>query len=282
MPKKGYIYLIRNLVNGKGYVGKTEKTISLRFAQHKNESKLGSKYALHAAMRKYGISNFSVIEIASSEPYQLNDLEKHFIAKYGTFAPLGNGYNLTLGGEGQTGLVHSKETRLKLSAITKAQLAKNGHPMKGKKHSAESVAKMSESRRGQPSAKKGKKCGPLSDEHKRKISDGNKGRVFTDETRAKIAFSNRGQTRSEETKRKLSTSHKGKTIPYETKSKMSAFQKSRWEHMSKVKRDNIASKLRGKKAPVRSEEWHRKQSTAQSKPWSLARREAQSRKLVVR
>jgi group I intron endonuclease len=227
MPKKGYIYLIRNLVNGKGYVGKTEKTISLRFAQHKNESKLGSKYALHAAMRKYGISNFSVIEIASSEPYQLNDLEKHFIAKYGTFAPLGNGYNLTLGGEGQTGLVHSKETRLKLSAITKAQLAKNGHPMKGKKHSAESVAKMSESRRGQPSAKKGKKCGPLSDEHKRKISDGNKGKVFSIERRTRISESQKGKNYSEETIQRLRDSHTGKIASNETKAKMSASRKGR-------------------------------------------------------
>lgn len=227
MPTKGYIYLIRNLVNGKGYVGKTEKTISLRFAQHKNESKLGSKYALHAAMRKYGISNFSVIEIASSEPYQLNDLEKHFIAKYGTFAPLGNGYNLTLGGEGQTGLVHSKETRLKLSAITKAQLAKNGHPMKGKKHSAESVAKMSESRRGQPSAKKGKKFGPLSDEHKRKIGEGNKGKVFSIERRTRISESQKGKNYSEETIQRLRDSHTGKIASNETKAKMSASRKGR-------------------------------------------------------
>lgn len=33
MLKKGYIYLIRDLVNGKGYVGKTERTIGLRFSQ---------------------------------------------------------------------------------------------------------------------------------------------------------------------------------------------------------------------------------------------------------
>ena len=230
MPTKGYIYLIRNLLNGKAYIGKTERTIHLRFSQHKIEANAGSKCALHAAMRKYGTHNFSIIEIASSEPHQLNDLEKHFIAVYETFAPLGRGYNLTLGGEGQSG----------------------------------------------------RKFGPHSEQHRKKISEGNKGRVFTDETRAKIAFSNRGQTRSEETKRKLSTSHKGKTIPPETRSKMTAAQKSRWANMSKVARDSIASKLRGKKAPVRSEEWHRKQSKAQSKPWSLARREAQSRKPVAR
>jgi predicted nucleotidyltransferase len=59
MPTKGYIYLIRNLLNGKAYIGKTEKSVSLRFSQHKTQSKIGSAYALHAAMRKYGVHNFS-------------------------------------------------------------------------------------------------------------------------------------------------------------------------------------------------------------------------------
>jgi group I intron endonuclease len=227
MPKKGYIYLIRNLVNGKGYVGKTEKTVSLRFSQHKTQSKIGSTYALHAAMRKYGVHNFSIIEIASCESCLLSELETHFIKIHETYAPLGKGYNLTLGGEGQTGLVHSEETRLKLSALTKAQLAKNGHPMKGKKHSAESVAKMSESRRGQPSAKKGKKCGPLSDEHKRKISDGNKGKVFSIERRTRISESQKGKNYSEETIQRLRDSHTGKIASNETKAKMSASRKGR-------------------------------------------------------
>jgi group I intron endonuclease len=256
MPKKGYIYLIRNLVNGKGYVGKTEKTVSLRFSQHKTQSKIGSTYALHAAMRKYGISNFSVIEIASSEPYQLNDLEKHFIAKYGTFAPLGNGYNLTLGGEGQTGLVHSKETRLKLSAITKAQLAKNGHPMKGKKHSAESVAKMSESRRGQPSAKKGKKCGPQSKETIAKRSESLKGHIVSAKTRAQLSASNRGQKRSIETRKNLSLSHLGKTQSVET-------------------REKRAASLKGRKRPAFSDEWKARISAGKNRQYAQMRKEAQ-------
>jgi len=230
MPKKGYIYLIRNLVNGKGYVGKTERTIHLRFSQHKIEANAGSKSALHAAMRKYGTHNFSVIEIASSETHQLNDLEKHFIAAYETFAPLGRGYNLTLGGEGQSG----------------------------------------------------RKFGPHSEQHRKKISDGNKGKVFSIERRKHISESQKGKRYSQETLSKLKVSHQGKTASDETKAKMTIAQKARWQGMSDSERNNIASKLRGKKAPTRSEEWHRKQSKAQSKPWSLARREAQSRKLVAR
>lgn len=275
MPTKGYIYLIRNLLNGKAYIGKTEKSVSLRFSQHKTQSKIGSAYALHAAMRKYGVHNFSIVEIASCESCLLSELETHFIKIHETYAPLGKGYNLTLGGEGQTGLVHSKETRKKLSAITKARLAKNGHPMKGRKMSPEAIEKSRASRKGKVSPKKGRKFGPQSQEVIDKRSASLKGRIVSTETRTKLSLSNRGQKRSEETKRKLSESHQGKTLPSETKSKMSIAQKARWATMSDSEKNNIASKLRGKKAPIRSEEWHRKQSLSQSKPWSAARRAAQ-------
>jgi hypothetical protein len=42
----------------------------------------------------------------------------------------------------------SQETKNKLSKATKKQLAENGHPMKGKKHSEESREKMSKSKIG--------------------------------------------------------------------------------------------------------------------------------------
>ena len=256
MPKKGYIYLIRNLLNGKAYIGKTEKSVSLRFSQHKTQSKIGSAYALHAAMRKYGVHNFSIVEIASCEIHQLNDLEKHFIAVYETFAPLGRGYNLTLGGEGQSGLVHSGETRSKLSSLTKAQLAKDGHPMKGKHHSAESKRKMSESRRGQPSTKKGKKFGPQSKETIAKRSESLKGHIVSAKTRAQLSASNRGQKRSIETRKNLSLSHLGKTQSVET-------------------REKRAASLKGRKRPAFSDEWKARISAGKNRQYAQMRKEAQ-------
>lgn len=60
----GHIYLIRNLVNGKGYVGKTQVTVAERFRNHKYDAKRGSICPLHRAMRKYGVECFSVVETA--------------------------------------------------------------------------------------------------------------------------------------------------------------------------------------------------------------------------
>ncbi len=257
METRGYIYLIRNLVNGKGYIGKTEKTIAWRFTRHKFEANRNSRYALDAAMRKYGVHNFSVIEIASCEPHELNSLEKHFIAAYETFAPFGKGYNLTHGGEGQTGLIHSKETKAKLSAITKAHLEKNGHPMKGRTHSEDAIEKMRASRKGQPSPQKGKKFGPQSPETIAKRSNSLKGRKVSDETQAKLSASNRGKTRSAETRAKLVESHKGKTATNKTKSRMSAARK-------------------GKKREPFSDEWKARISAGKKRQYALMREQVQS------
>ena len=102
----GHIYLIRNTLNGKGYVGKTEKTIARRFSQHEEWARRGSSFPIHRAMRKYGVENFMVTEIVSFESDFLNDLETGFIGIYGTFAP--GGYNLTLGGDGRSGYTHGQ------------------------------------------------------------------------------------------------------------------------------------------------------------------------------
>jgi hypothetical protein len=51
---KGHIYLIRNLINGKGYVGQTTKTVTARFSEHRYEAGRGTEYVLYRAIRKYG------------------------------------------------------------------------------------------------------------------------------------------------------------------------------------------------------------------------------------
>jgi hypothetical protein len=123
-------------------------------------------------------------------------------------------YNKTHGGDGCTGLVHTTETKQKLSKFntgkklsgetkrkmsvrmknlsqeTKDKINANRKGMIGKTHSVESKKKMSE-----------KKIGKLvSDATKQKISNANKGskhHLF-------------GKTHSEKTKKKQSDSHKGK------------------------------------------------------------------------
>ena len=49
-----------------------------------------------------------------------------------------------------------------------------------------------------------------SEEHKRKISEANKGRTLSPEHRKKISEAHKGKKLSEETKRKISEGHRGK------------------------------------------------------------------------
>ena len=90
------IYKIVNLVNGKIYVGQSIN-IQKRWYQHRSDyNKDGGCPILYAAIRKYGIENFSfeVIEECSLE--LLDEREKYWISKMNTLVP--NGYNIALGG----------------------------------------------------------------------------------------------------------------------------------------------------------------------------------------
>jgi group I intron endonuclease len=207
----GYIYLIRNSVNGKGYIGQTVTGVSRRFGEHKATSRIGSTLALHRAMRKHGFHNFSILEIASCGSKELlNELEQHYIKFFGTYSVTGHGYNMTLGGDSSHGYVMSPESRAKMS------LAKKGKPL-----SEEHKAKIGLAGRNRPRRERtpkppkirlttiGKK---LSEEHKAKLSAAKKGkapwnkgkglpktiqprrdRVVSEETRTKISAANRGR-----------------------------------------------------------------------------------------
>lgn len=90
-----------------------------------------------------------------------NEREKYWIAFYHTYIkdPLCNGYNLTLGGDGQSGRPMSLETRKKISD---AHLGKKYGP-----RSEETKKKIAKAQLGRTSPNKGKK---MSEEQKKKIS----------------------------------------------------------------------------------------------------------------
>lgn len=72
---------------------------------------------------------------------------------------------------------------------------------------------------------KGKKCKPFSEEHKRKISEANKGHTTSDETKRKLSEAMKGRTFSDEWKKKISETKKGKKHSNETKRKLSEAKK---------------------------------------------------------
>lgn len=104
------IYRAVNKINGKSYIGKTEKSLDTRREWHLASVKQHSKFAFHRALAKYGIESFEwhVIDTADNLS-ELNSKEQKYIELYESFGP--NGYNMTAGGEGQTGWVPSAETR---------------------------------------------------------------------------------------------------------------------------------------------------------------------------
>ena len=93
-----YIYKITNNINDKIYIGKTENSIEKRFKEHCSDAfkEKNEKRPLYAAMRKYGIENFSVEEV--EETNNPEEREIYWIEFYGSFK---YGYNATLGGEGK-------------------------------------------------------------------------------------------------------------------------------------------------------------------------------------
>ena len=182
------IYMYTNLITGKRYVGKA-KDFDGRHEQHlKRDGQLIDK-----KIKEYGIENFKVeilIENVQDDD-KLNEYEKFFIKRKRSHVSYGTGYNITWGGDGG-------DTR-------------SGYTDKQRR---EYSRKMSESKKGKPSPKKGK---PLSEEHKRKVSESLKGKTKSEEHKRKISEARKGKPKSEETKRKLSEAQKVRVMCLETK-----------------------------------------------------------------
>lgn len=92
-----YIYQIKNDLNDKSYIGKTNFSIEKRFKEHCNDAfKLNKENRpLYAAMRKYGIEHFHISVLEETQEPEIR--ERYWIEKLQTFK---YGYNATIGGDG--------------------------------------------------------------------------------------------------------------------------------------------------------------------------------------
>lgn len=117
---KHYIYLVRNIINGKLYVGATKS--KNRWKSHINESGKDNKKSivkpLYAAMREFGVDSFEfVILVPGLGEDKAFELEKKFIESLSTLIP--NGYNVSLGGKGALGVKRDENTRTLMSKAAK-------------------------------------------------------------------------------------------------------------------------------------------------------------------
>ena len=209
----GIIYLIKNKVNGKCYVGQTQKEKGFDYRYYCSGEGIERVYNYHKSLRehnrsynehllrsieKYGFKAFEVIKYLdyAFSLEELNIKEKVYIQLYNS---LKNGYNETLGGEGTEGRPHSEETRQKISEarkgkhhseetrqkISEANKGDN-HPMYGKYHTEETKQKMSKIKKGENNPMHGNHH---SEEAKQKISEARKGKyVGENHPRAKAVY----------------------------------------------------------------------------------------------
>lgn len=133
------IYGIRNLINGKIYVGKTGMNFGDRWDSHRALLRGGKHFNqyLQRAWDKYGEENFDFIIIEECGVEELDENERYYIRLY---KEKGLSYNFADGGEGGSflGKHLSEETKRKIGE-------KNRINMTGKKPSEETRNKMSES-----------------------------------------------------------------------------------------------------------------------------------------
>ena len=114
------IYSITNKLNNKRYIGQSID-IETRIKRHFRELRRGVHHCHHLqrAFDKYGEDNFETeILLICNENDDLNEKEKEYIEKYDSYR---NGYNLTMGGKGDSGLIVTDEFRAKMSKLVRGE-----------------------------------------------------------------------------------------------------------------------------------------------------------------
>ena len=182
---KGYIYCVTCLLTGKLYFGQTIRLIEKRWERHIQEAHSGSNYKFHRAIRKYGEENFVVEEVLTvSAPTKealkakLDYVEIRLIKKFSTFR---NGYNMTLGGEGQVGRIFSEESRRKMSESAKKRCTD-----KFREEKSMLMNKLRENELFVKKQREASKIALLTPEVQKKLGDGRRGKPFSEEHRRKI------------------------------------------------------------------------------------------------
>ena len=207
MKKYYYVYITTNLLNGKQYVG--DRSCDCLPSQ---DPYLGSgRPYFKNALKKYGKLKFQkeILERFDNKQEAFNAQEK-YIDKFNTLVP--NGYNISPKGGMGVRDCHSKESKLKISkSLKKAykegrkekpDFSKEKHPLFNTQRSEETREKISKSNKGKQTwlgkthteeskekireALIGRKLGPHSEEHKKKISEARKGLKHSEETKRKI------------------------------------------------------------------------------------------------
>ena len=98
----GNIYIIKNKINNKVYIGKTFNTLTTRFNTHIRDSRKvkNDNRKFYKAIRKHGEENFYIELLKDNiKEEDISNVEIEYIKHYDSYY---NGYNSTIGGDGRT------------------------------------------------------------------------------------------------------------------------------------------------------------------------------------
>jgi group I intron endonuclease len=216
------VYLLHNTVNDKLYVGKTVRTLDVRWKGHVNgANRDANDMMICRAIRKHGAAVFERRIIEECCESIVDEREKFWIAELKTHVSQG-GYNLTFGGEGTSGYKFSDESKQRIREAAT-----------GRKHTPEARAKMSEAA-------------------KKRVCNIPRGYVHSAETRMKISASRkaagefkRGYTLSAETRAKIALASKNRVVSEETREKLRAVKRrSGWQHTAETRAAMAAKKAK--------------------------------------
>ena len=184
--KHNFIYLSKNSINGKIYVG-------FHATNNLNDGYIGSGTLFNKKVLEYGIENFSFEILEHINPLEWREKEKYWIKEMKSHVRYGVGYNLTEGGDGAMGCKRTEESKRKMRVP------------KSKEHKEHMSLAWIERRKT-----------PVSTQTREKLGKAREGKTHDQNSKDKIGYANtirvwKDESRLNLSKKRSSTHHSEKT-----------------------------------------------------------------------